>query len=421
MRERPDFLTPDLLGGSYLYADSSSSDAVFGFVVSLTATVDGQILEDAVNALMTRFPQFAVKVEKDGEEYSFAEETAPVHVCRQGDGRETSSGHLFEVSYAHKTLFFCFHRALTDERGAVTFIRSVLFRYLTDSGYEVENDGSILAGDSVFSPHEAEDAFVKMDDIPASRPVWYMDAKAFSFSGTCSGPCTTAVIRIPLSKLKGQAKSWLDLTTAFVAPLFSDSVQKEFAGIMADDEYIVASIRVNLRQYFPTPSLRPFFTEIPLVYNRDIGEYPANTVIMSQKKLIEAQLKADALAYNAQRKISCLEKVMDAPCLSGKIGAERDVMRERSSTAAYSLCNVGNIILPESLSRYIVEFYPVLPSFLYPFSVTTSRLHGELVITVTSSIGADALCRRFVGLLDEYEMGAYVSDRLSFPFLKYVP
>ena len=112
---------------------------------------------------------------------------------------------------------------------------------------------------------------------------------------------------------------------------------------------------------------------------------------------------------------------MDAPCLSGKIGAERDVMGERASTAAYSLCNVGNIILPESLSRYIVEFYPVLPSFLYPFSVTTSRLHGELVITVTSSIGADALCRRFVGLLDEYEMGAYVSDRLSFPFLKYVP
>ena len=45
MSVQHDFLTPDILGGSYLYAESASSDAVFGFVVTLTAVIDVPVLE----------------------------------------------------------------------------------------------------------------------------------------------------------------------------------------------------------------------------------------------------------------------------------------------------------------------------------------------------------------------------------------
>lgn len=419
MSVQHDFLTPDILGGSYLYAESASSDAVFGFVVTLTAVIDVPVLERTVGELLTRFPYFAVKVVKGDREYGFAEDTDPVKICSPASG----NGRLLSVSCLHKSIFFNFHRALTDERGAMTFIRSVIFRYLSESGFDVENDGGIISAGSPVNPYEADDAFSKMDDIPASRPVWYMDAKAFSFHGICC-PCPgdTQVIRIPLPKVKGQAKSYMNMTTSFVAPFFSHVLSEEYSDRISPGEYVVASIKVNLRHYFPTPSLRPFFAEVPLAYNRNIDEYPVDTVVMSQKKLLEAQLKTDALAYNAQRKISALEKVCDAPDSSAKIEAVSAMMADRASSAAYSLCNVGNIIMPESLARYVTEFYPVLPATLYPFTVTTAMLHGELTVAVTCGNGdADTLCRRFVRLLNSHDINAFISDRFSFSFMKYEP
>ena len=144
MSVQHDFLTPDILGGSYLYAESASSDAVFGFVVTLTAVIDVPVLERTVGELLMRFPYFAVKVVKSDREYGFAEDTDPVKICSPASG----NGRLFSVSCLHKSIFFNFHRALTDERGAMTFIRSVIFRYLSESGFDVENDGGIISAGS---------------------------------------------------------------------------------------------------------------------------------------------------------------------------------------------------------------------------------------------------------------------------------
>ena len=81
------------------------------------------------------------------------------------------------------------------------------------------------------------------------------------------------------------------------------------AGEMEVGEYVVASVQVNLRPYYPSASLRPYHTPIFLAYNRNLTDYPYGTVLMSQKKLLEAQLKNDTLAYSAQRKIADIEKV----------------------------------------------------------------------------------------------------------------
>ena len=141
---------------------------------------------------------------------------------------------------------------------------------------------------------------------------------------------------------------------------------------------------------------------------------------MSQKKFLEAQLKTDALAYNAQRKMSALENIMETGSIKEKEEAVRTMIRKKSGEFTFSLCNIGNVIMPESMLQYITEFYPVVPPSLFPFSISTINFKGDLVITVTSSAG-DRTCDRFAALLKRYDMPAYVTETYIHCPMKYKP
>ena len=421
-------MTPDLLGSAGLYSDSVKANTAFSFVAGLTMAVDAELLERALNDLMPRFPQFYLRVEKSGESFIYAERTVPVRVNALQD-RDMSctedgfgSESLFAVSVLHKTVVFDFHRALTDEKGVVPFIRAVLFRYLELDGYEVENDGSVITADSDFHDIEADDAFVRLDDIPASRPVWYMEADAASVPpAPYQEKCMAVQVHIPLSKMKGDARLYTAMPSTIVSPFFSQALLDEYPEADVPGKYVISYIQVNLRQYFPTTTFRPFFVNLPLAYNRKLSEYPLATVLMSQKKLLEAQLRTDALAYNAQRRISVLDRITDLGTLREKVEAAGKTMEEQASRATFSLCNIGSVIMPETMLQYITEFYPVVTPSMFPYSISTINFRGDLIVTVASSLPGDGVCRRLTALMKEYGIPAFISESYSISPLKYKP
>ena len=423
-----EYLAPDLLGSTYLYSDSSKANTSFGFVVSMTMAVDTSLLEQALNGLMPRFPHVCLKAVREGDSVVLAKRTAPVRVLPIGE-RENFSGSgsfgrdsLFAVFVNHKTMYFDFHRALTDEKGIVPFVRAVLYRYLQLGGYDVENDGSVITADSEYHDIEADDAFVKLDDIPASRPIWYMDAKAVNLPHRQQeNTFRVTRIHVPLAKVKGEARLYTGMPSTIVSPFFSQALLEEYPEYDVQGEYMISYIQINLRQYFPTTTLRPFYVNVPLAYNRRLPEYPVATVLMSQKKFLEAQLKTDALAYNAQRKISLLEDILDRRTLEDKSAAMHEMLGTKAMESTYSLCNVGNVIMPDSMQQYVTEFYPLVPPVLFPFSISTINLKGDLVITVSSSDIGNGTCRRFVSLLKQYGVHAYISDSYLYSTLKYKP
>jgi len=182
-------------------------------------------------------------------------------------------------------------------------------------------------------------------------------------------------------------------------------------------EYVVASIQINLRPYFPTASLRPFHTPVFLAYNRILGDYPYNTVLMSQKKLLEAQLKTDALAYSAQRKIADIEKACRGS-LEQKKSAFTALNDKMSAKSTYSVCRIGNLILPDQLQRYVTEFYPVIPASDQAYSMTVVSFKGEMFVTVAGRKDVAAVTDRFVELLNGNGIHAFKADGFSFRYIK---
>lgn len=423
MSDQTSHYVPDLAGGVYLYADEASCGIVPRLVATLTMHIRQDVLEDAVNDVMSLFPHLPVRLAEEDGSYVFVRNGSRIPVfsesadCQAVLGSEALGGFLFRVSFCGKTIFFDVHSSLLDERGLSAFAKSVIFRYIQLSGYPIANDGNVRVLPDGSVHVSVDDPLELVEDIPAARPAWYMEAKAFCSLSSCRQPSSHIVqMRVPASRLRSGIRGFWNLPETFVAPVVSHALYEQYAGKMSPGEYIVAAISVNLRQYFPTVSLRPFFTTVSLAYNRRIGEYPFNTILMSQKKLLEAQLKTDALAYNAQRKMRDMEKVCGVKGIGDKAAVAEKMVNAKASSSTYVIRNAGTVGMPESMDRYITEFYPVYSPGLHDLAVSSVVFRNDLFLTFA---GKDAMmtrtvCNRIADLMNANDIYAYISDEFDF-------
>lgn len=416
------YIEPPLGGLAYLYGCNADASVSSRFVATLTMQLRVPYLEQALNEAMSRFPHLSVGLEEVDGELMFVPLEAPVKVYDASDkmqpyqlGSEGLNGYLFKVSVAHRSVYFDFSRALVDEQGLIAFVKSVLFRYLEICGYPVSNDGTVKELSDQYFSAEGLDPLPRLDDFASSRPVWYMDAKAVTSPGEPSETEEVVQIRIPQSKLKGDKVQLVNIPVTYLAPMFSHSVHQMLADQIQPGEYVVASVQINLRPYIPSASMRPYTTPISLAYNRNMNDYPFNTVLMSQKKLLEAQLKNDTLVYSAQRKISAIDKAFSScRTLNDRRQSAAALLAEVSSRSTYDVCRIGNLILPETLQRYVTEFYPVIPSGRYMFSLTVVNYRGDVIVTVCGKNDVRKVCGRFVDLLNGNDIDSFIADEYTF-------
>ena len=414
-----DYLVPSRCGQTYIYGFHADASVSSRIVAALTMQIDPAIMAASLEEALTRFPHFAVGLQQDGDRVVFREVNAEVPVFEDdadqpfGFDDPALNGYLFKVTYAHKTVCFDFHRAMADESGMMTFVKSVLFNYLERSGYPVTTGGAIKLLSSEYFKAEGEDAMPRLDDAQASRPVWYMDAKAVVPTGHDEPLEEVVHIRVPVAKLRKEYADLVNIPVTYIAPLFSHAVHEMYGGEIEAGEYVVASVQVNLRPYYPSATMRPYHTSVYLAYNRNLSDYPYSTVLMSQKKLLEAQLKPDTLAYSAQRKIADVENAYEGSV--DKIDDRFSELQSRiKAKSTYDIAGLGHVILPESMQRLVTELYPVIPSSGRTFSVTAELFKNELAVTVSGRRNAAVVAARLVELLQGNDIDAYIADCYSF-------
>ena len=414
-----EYLVPSICGRTYLYGNHADASVSSRIVAALTMQIHPDILSASLQEAVVRFPNLAVGLQYVDGKAVFRQLQSEVPVFEVGKPNPETfadpslNGYLFKVSYAHKTVNFDFHRALTDESGMMTFVKSVLFNYLERSGYPVVTGGAIKLLSSEYFKAEGEDAMERLDDVQASRPVWYMDAKAVVPESSEDAEEEVVHIRVPVSKLRKEYSDIVNIPVTYIAPLFSHAVHELVAGEMESGEYVVASVQVNLRPYYPSATMLPYHTPIYLAYNRNLSDYPYSTVLMSQKKLLEAQLKQDTLAYSAQRKIADIEWAYEGPVeeIDDRFCSIQEKSRCKST---YDIAGLGHVILPECMQRLVTELYPVIPTSGKTFSVTAELFKSELAVTVSGRANVEQVALRLVELLQGNDIEAYVVDSYSF-------
>lgn len=132
--ELTEIMKPD----TYLLYESrpnALSNTNIRFALELTEDINGEILSEAANEAIRRYPYFSVRIKIRNGSYIFIPNTLPVVVMKTKTpsaplGSKEVNYHLNYIDYTDDTIYFNISHSITDAAGYIPFIKSVLYQYL---------------------------------------------------------------------------------------------------------------------------------------------------------------------------------------------------------------------------------------------------------------------------------------------------
>ncbi|HJB15964.1 MAG TPA: alcohol acetyltransferase [Candidatus Blautia excrementipullorum] len=375
---------------------------VFRFYCELKETVQPEILQDALDQTMEKYPLFQAVLRKglfwfylerrDIRPLAKEEKKPPCSRLYIPDKKSL----LFEVTYYEKRINFEVFHALTDGTGAMNFLLQLVQNYLILAHPEspvprIPEEEKITPGD------QEEDSFSQYYNSDTPRHKKKKPA-AVRLKGEKLAHDEMQILEaaIPVKEILKKARSYGASITAFLSAVLICAIHEEIPR-SRQKKPVALMVPVNLRNYFPSQSMGNFFGWIEVGYT-----FSENTtfreVLDNVKKQFETELVKEKIAEHMSGYVR-LEKnpIIRAVPLEVKryflmVGAE---LGSRSITSVYS--NIGVIRLPEEYENYIERF---------GFFASTNSLQlcscsygEELLLGLTSKIPDDSIQRNFLKIL----------------------
>lgn len=352
----------------YPAVTNASHAHVFRIAVRLKENVNPQVLQEALTVTLPRFPSFDVRMQKGFFWHYFeynpgkpvvTQEIAPV--CRPILLEETN-GYLFRVSYYGTRISLEVFHAVADGTGAFAFLKSLLYKYLSLNGKNVETDDSILDGNMSPAAAEIEDSFQKHYDPKAisSRA----ESKAYQISGTRIAPEAVRVTHgiIPIAGYKILAKKSGATVTEYTVALIIYAVYETQLKGKGSKLPVKISVPVNLRSLFISETLRNFASYVNVGLTFSDSVYTFEDILSIVSSQIRNEVQKDKLVEKIGANVSAERSpFMRLTPLVLKRIALKTAFRlygERLVTATMS--NLGVISLPPSMAEHVDRFEFVL-------------------------------------------------------------
>lgn len=390
---------------------------VFRFYCQLKEKVDGEILQQALDQTMEKYPLFQAVLRKGL--FWFYLERRDIHATVKQEKRPPCSSLyipdkkslLFQVSYHNNRMNFEVFHGLTDGTGAMNFLEELVQNYLILAHSEtelprVEHEEEITPGD------QEEDSFSQYysSEIPRNKEKKPAAVKLKGEKLVHSDMDITEVI-LNVKETLAKARSYGVSITILLTAMLLCSIQEEIPR-NRQKKPVTLMIPVNLRNYFPSQSMGNFFgwIEVGYVFEEDTS---FEEVLSSVKQQFQEQLQKDRIAMNMNGYVR-IEKnpfVRAVPLEIKKFflmaGAN---LGSRSITAVYS--NIGIIRLPEEYKEYI-ERFGIFAS-TDSLQLCSCSYGEQLVLGFTSKIPDDSIQRNFMKMLKKEEI-SYKEEKNEFP------
>ena len=335
----------------------------------LKEKIEQDIMEQAINEVLLRFPSFKVKLkrgvfwyylEENLKRFKLSEENP--NMLQDFNERENND-YLFKASIYEEKLTLNFFHAITDGNGALEFLKAVVFEYLLLRGYPVKSEGLVKSLDSPVLNSETEDTSIKVTN-KGDKALKSGDQKAFKSYGTPFDYDGQGVIvgSLKTEELKKLTKEKGVTITCYLTAVILDSIYKAFIkGKNIKNKKATVFIPVNLRKWFGGESLRNFLGYVRIMhdYSKDIAfddllEYTKTNMaekldLEQMKQLVAGNVKIE---QNFLLRITPLFiKDLAIKLVYSKIG---DVLHTTN------LSNLGAVKLPQSVEKYVEDIFFIL-------------------------------------------------------------
>ncbi len=348
----------------YPAARNADWSNIFRLSATLTEEVDVQVLQNALDITLRRFPSFAVQLRRGLFWYYLqeleevpkvqAEYSYPLTKMSREEVRRCA---IRVIAYENRIALELFH-SITDGNGALVFLKTLVAEYLQQKyGISIPAKDGVLGRLEEPSQAEQEDSFPK---YAGTRATGRQGSNAWRLSGTPEpdGFQNVTCMTLSVEEVRRKAKEQGVTMTCFLAGTLLLALQQMQAEQIAEQKYrkpLKVQIPVDLRRIFPSQSLRNFALYTCPEIDPRLGEYSFAEICAAVKHRmgldVTPKQMSMMIAANVGSEKLLAVRIMPLFVKNLVMKAVFNSVGERKT--CLSLSNLGQVKLPEEMQPYV--------------------------------------------------------------------
>lgn len=434
---------PNTFDRMFYFFSSDEETCSIVLELDLSFIIDPQILKQALNIALKRNGAFRPEIFIDAKgEVIYQDNTreADVYKYEPDDtkffGTDDMNGYLFRVLYDRNKLIISMYHAVSDGRGLLDFVRTLLYYYLNLAGFNIQPNKYITLLETPQDKTELEDPSEVYQDIINLNQDKTPEFKLKNFSMFMlpddfykfEEHMHTRRFRYTLNtcELKRMAHESKSSVQSVLTAITAQAVNNAYK--VNDGELITLFEVVDLKPRYKNKSLSNFADVFPVPVTQKILELDTlSQAYIIYNALSEPQLERKHLDWALSQAVKVRQSLNGQP-----VNNPEDVRKFREGffynkdyigTFCYS--NIGRTLIEGGLERYVLNAEMFIPAIVrHPFLCVLSHAN-KTVITLTQRFKTDKFPR---ALNDAFiknnlsvkfaDCGTFIGDLLMFDKLK---
>ena len=405
----------NLLKTNFLYRTWEGFPHVIHFRFRMDRPVNGQALYSAVQESASRYPYFCIRVERQGEEYQFFHNDAPIPVF-QGEkevclGSREANGHYLAASFQDDRIDFYMYHNLSDANGCTPWFKTVLYLYLVKTADPaLDREGVNLPGEP-FLPNETEDPYAALEIPEDIEPFYTME------------PVPVFVPDTRYAEKPGRANFYVradkngflnlssmnDGSPAVLTTWFAkEAVKRLFpdrGGLP-----IAAAIPHSLRSGLLGPNnYHDQLSPVMLRYDDRMEKLPMDRQFTASRGSLYLQCSWENMLCRIRANIAFSDSLERMDTVDQRRAASREAVAQFIENPETMCVSYPGNTQWGSLSRYIREFYIHTSVLSAPLMIVASPMNDSFFFTFHQRDHTAAYTEAFAALLNEHGIAAEIT------------
>lgn len=340
--------------------------SVYRLSVVLKEAIDPELLQQALDMTLPRFPTYKVAIRK-GLFWRYLEpNNRPGPYVREDIKNpcmpmpfKGNTRYLIRVYYYDNRIALEAHHCLGDGTGGMCLLQTLTATYLGLLGHAVKPEGFVLDITEEPDPEELEDAYMRYAhaQVCPPRPA----EKTYRVRGTKEPFYTLNIIDgiMSVREVMAVAKQYNASITEYLnSVLLYALLQKQSNDFHIRLRPVRIAMPVNLRRFFPSKTLRNFITMVYPFVDPRLGDYTFEEIVEHVRNYMRYYINRNMLrgdiTTNAATQRNPVIRVVPLFIKDFVVRTFYTKVQDKNSSAG--LTNMGALHVPADMKPYIERF-----------------------------------------------------------------
>lgn len=397
MKQKKTWFKLDTAGNLYPAIERPSYPGMFRLSVTMKQETDRDLVEKAAKTTIKRFPGLRVKL-KSGLFWFYFEDNSSDPIIWQDTAppcqkihRKKNNDYLFRIITGRRTIAVEFFHALSDGFGGSVFLKTLIAEYLKLTGTEVAAEEGVLNTRETADPEELENAFLRYYEGKRKRVLKEPSVYHPTGSNLSSNKFLVITGELPIKPLLEITRNLGVTITEYITGVLAFSLYRlqQRERRFFHPKPVRISVPVNLRNIFPSKTLRNFSQFIKPGIDPDLGDYSFEEVLHQVYHAIQYEKNKKFLsALNSSHVSLELNPVIRAVPLFMKnliMNIVFNYFGENRFSGTFS--NLGLLKIPESMKPHVDHFdFLIGPNPINPVNCSAIGFNEKMRISFSRSI-----------------------------------